>query len=114
MLTYAIVILALAAGGGLLLANSVLRGRQAPWSLSLLHAGLGAAGLVVVLVAVLQGGTNAVRVALVILAVAALGGFYLASFHLRQVAAPKPIVVVHATAAVAGFLLLAGSFLQLI
>ena len=43
--------------------------------------------------------------------VAALGGFFLASKHMKKQLPPKGIVVVHALAAVAGFaLLLAAAF----
>ena len=45
MLTYALLIFAIAAVGGLVLAASVLRGRLAPWALSIVHALLGATGL---------------------------------------------------------------------
>ena len=114
MLTYSVIAFPIGAVGGLILASSVLRGVFASWGLSLLHAALGALGLVLVLLAVMQGAANPVRWALVILAVAAVGGFYLASFHLRQQIPPKAIVVVHALVAVTGFLVLAGSVFMLI
>ncbi|MES1196858.1 MAG: hypothetical protein ABUL58_07935, partial [Steroidobacter sp.] len=79
MLNYALIIFAIAAAGGLVLANNVLRGKLAPWSVSLLHALLGATGLILVLLALINGAANLVRVAFIILVVAALGGFYLAS-----------------------------------
>lgn len=114
MLTYAVVIFAVAAVGGLVLASSVLRGKLAPWPLSLLHAGLGAVGLVLVLLAVLNGTGGTITTALIILVAAALAGFYLASLHLKNRVAPKGAVVAHAGAAVAGFLLLAGSVFNLL
>lgn len=114
MLTYAVIIFAVAAVGGLVLASSVLKGRLAPWPLSLLHAGLGAAGLVLVLLSVMGGVGGSVATALIILVIAALGGFYLASLHLKKQVAPKGFVLVHAGAAVAGFLLLAGSVFNLL
>ena len=46
MLKLAVLIFAIGATGGLILASSVLRGRLASWGLSLLHAALGATGLV--------------------------------------------------------------------
>lgn len=105
--TYALVIFAIAALGGLYLASHVLRGKLAPWAVSLVHALLGAAGLVTLLLAVLQGGGgNRVLVALGLLVVAALGGFYLASLHARRKLAPKGVVILHAALAVAGFLVL--------
>jgi hypothetical protein len=109
MLGYALVVFAIGALGGLMLATYVLRGRLAPWLLSLLHAGLGAIGLLIVIYAALTTGiSQAALAALVILAVAALGGFYLASIHLRGKVAEKSIVFIHAGVAVIGFLTLLG------
>jgi len=105
MLVYAIIIFAIAALGGLVLASSVLRGKFAPWALSLLHAGLGAAGLVLMAMTIMNG-EDRIMTAFGVLVVAALGGFYLAFKHLKQEIAPKGIVVIHAGAAVAGFALL--------
>jgi hypothetical protein len=107
MLTYAIVIFAVAAIGGLILASSVLRNKLAPWALSIVHALLGAAGLIVLIVMLLQGSTGGrLSAALALLVIAALGGFFLASFHLRKKIAPKAVVIVHASIAVIGFLTL--------
>ncbi len=107
MLTYALLIFAIAALGGLVLAASVLRGKLAPWALSIVHALLGATGLVLLVITVLRGAsTGRVTAALGLLVVAALGGFYLASIHLRGKVAPRAVVFVHAGVAVAGFLTL--------
>ena len=117
MLKLAVLIFAIGAVGGLIMANSVLRGRLAPWALSLLHAALGATGLVLTAMVVLQGaegGQGVVPLALAILVIAALGGFFLASYHARKVPGPKPVVLIHAGAAVVGFLLLCGGAFSLI
>ena len=107
MLTYALIVFAVAALGGLVLASSVLRGKLAPWALSILHALLGATGLVLLLLGVMGGsGAGRAVAALGLLVVAALGGFYLASLHARKTIAPKAVVFVHAGVAVAGFLTL--------
>ena len=55
MLSSAVIVFAIAAVGGLILAVHVLRDRFAPWLVSILHALLGAAGLVLVLLAVIGG-----------------------------------------------------------
>lgn len=112
MLTYALVVFAIAAVGGMLLASHVLRGKLAPWALSIGHALLGATGLVMLVYIVLQG-TVAGRVtaALGLLVVAALGGFYPASLHLRGRIAPKAVVFIHAGVAVTGFLTLLSAVL---
>lgn len=112
MLTTALLVFAIAALGGLILATSVLRGRLAPWVLSVLHALLGATGLGLLVVVLLQGGASArVAAALGVLVIAALGGFYLASLHYRGRIAPKAVVFVHAGMAVAGFLTLLSAVL---
>ena len=114
MLTYALIVFAIAAVGGLVLASSVLRGKLAPWALSILHALLGATGLVLLLLGVMGGsGAGRAVAALGLLVVAALGGFYLASMHLRKTVAPKAVVFVHAGVAVAGFLVLLSVVLAL-
>jgi len=117
MLKIAILIFAIGALGGLVLASSVLRGKLAPWALSIIHMLLGATGLVLTALVVLGGsdtGKGIIPIALVILVVAALGGFYLASIHARKVVAPKGVVLIHAGVAVIGFLLLLGGAFHLI
>jgi len=112
MLNYAVIVFAIAAVGGLVLAAHVLRGKFAPWALSLLHALLGAAGLILLIALLVQG--NAPQKALigfVLLLVAALGGFFLASFHVRKKLPPKAVVVIHAGIAVVGLLTLVGALL---
>lgn len=114
MLKIAVLVFAIGAVGGLVLASSVLRERLPSWGLSLLHAALGAAGLVLTAIVVLGHGAEStdvakiVPIALLILVIAALGGFFLASFHARKASPPKAVVVIHAGVAVIGFLLLLG------
>jgi hypothetical protein len=107
MLNYAILVFAVAAVGGLVLAAHVLRDKFAPWAVSVVHALLGASGLIILLLTVLEGNApQRVVAALGLLVVAALGGFFLASFHLRRKLPPKAFVFLHAGLAVAGFLTL--------
>jgi hypothetical protein len=102
---------AVAAVGGLVMAMRVLTGKPPPWALSVAHAGLGATGLVLLFI-VLQGreglSPTPLLIALGLLVAAALGGFFLASFHLRKETHPRVALGVHALAAVAGFAILAG------
>lgn len=107
MLTYALSVFAIAALGGLVLAAHVLRGKLAPWALSMLHALLGATGLILLIVLLLQGSApQRVMAGFALMLVAALGGFFLASFHLRKTLPPKAMVIIHASIAVIGFLTL--------
>src|SRR4051794_14277105 len=111
MLNIVVLVFAIGAIGGLILANTVLRGRLASWTLSLLHAALGATGLVLTGIVVLGpngGAAEIVSIALLILVVAALAGFFLASYPARKASPPRGAVIAHAGVAVIGFLLLLG------
>jgi len=117
MLKLAVLIFAIGAVGGLVMATRVLRNQLAPWALSLLHAALGATGLVLTAIVVLgksEAVSSVVPIALLILIVAALGGFFLASFHARRQLPSRGVVFTHAGLAVVGFLLLAGGVFHLI
>ena len=99
---------AVAAVIGVYNAVRIFGGKMTPWVAGILHAGFGAAGLVVLAIAYLNGGVaQMAAVALGLLVIAALGGFFLGSFHLRKQLPPKAVVVIHALVAVVGFLLLA-------
>lgn len=107
MLTYLVLVLAIAAVGGIFLATKVFSGQLAPWSLSIVHALLGATGLIMLIMVILEGsGDGRLSAALGLLVIAALGGFYLASIHAKGTVAPKNVVIIHAGVAVAGFLTL--------
>jgi hypothetical protein len=113
MLPIAVGLFAVAALGGVTLAVLHFTKKNLPIGLALVHGLLGASGLVVLLLAVMQGGTPAkAAYALILFVGAALGGFYLFSFHLRKKALPSPVVIIHALVAVIAFgLLLVATFL---
>lgn len=99
---------AVAAVGGLIMAVRVFGGRMPPWTLSLLHAAFGAAGLVTLGLVVYEAPQDTlILVALGLFVLAAFGGFFLASFHLRGTPHPKPVVALHALLAVTAFVILA-------
>jgi hypothetical protein len=110
MLLYATLIFTVAAIGGTYMAYRILNGELAPWAVSLLHAGLGAVGLVFTALAVMAGAGGPVMgpMTLVTLLVAALGGFYLASLHKKKRLASSGLVITHATVAITGVLFLIG------
>lgn len=106
-LMIAATLFALGALGGLFMAVRSFKGQSIPVPVAVLHGLFGACGLVLLLVAVMTGmGGSTAQIALGILLVAALGGFYLLSFHLRKERHPKAVIVVHALVAVTGFLTL--------
>jgi len=110
MLIVAAVLFALAAVGGLAMAFiHFKRDRNPPGALAAVHGVAAATALVILLWAVVQTGAGgAVAWALGLFVVAALGGFFLVSFHVRKRRLPSPVVVIHALVAVAAFLLLLG------
>ena len=103
MVLTSIVLFLIAALGGLYMAARIFAGSLPPWAIVIIHGVLAASGLLVLLYALFTGPqATAVVVGAVLLVVAALGGFFMFSFQLRQLPPPKPVVVVHALAAVAG------------
>jgi hypothetical protein len=91
-------------------------GDQLPsWGAVILHGLLAATGLVVLLYALWLGAQAApLVIGAVLLVIAALGGFYMFSFHLRDLTPPKAVVVVHALAAVLGVVCLLGNALGVV
>lgn len=72
-----------------------------------LHGLFGAAGLICLAVAVVQGTASSLGiVALVIFIITTFGGAVLFLNHLKKAQLPKPIIIVHSAAAVIAFLLL--------
>jgi hypothetical protein len=113
-MTIALILFALAAVGGLVLALQRFSGKPQPsFPLALVHGGAAACGLIALIVFVARGGgPGAVKIGLLLLVGAALGGFFLFSKHLRNMALPIPVMVVHALVAVAGFVTLLVSALR--
>ena len=73
---YLLILFAIVAAEGVILALHVLFGKFAPWAMSLMHGLLGGIGV------------------------------FLATFHLRRKLPPKAVVFVHAGCAVSGFVVL--------
>jgi hypothetical protein len=113
MLTIAALLFAVAALGGITLATLHLRHKGLPMPLALGHGLLAAAGLVVLILAVVGGSAGSmVKVSLALFVLAALGGFLLFSFHLRRKSLPTPVVLIHGLVAVIAFLLLIVSMVR--
>lgn len=108
-MTPALVLFAIAAAGGLLLAYLRIADKPLPMPLALLHGALAAAGLIALALGALGGGAAQARAALGLFVVAALGGFALFSFHVRKKPLPIAVVAVHGLVAVVAFLLLLAS-----
>jgi hypothetical protein len=103
----AVIVFAIGALGGLYMATRIFRGKFAPWAVSILHALAGATGILLLLWAVLTRVTGPwLTASLGLFVLAALGGFFLASFHLRKELPPRAFVLGHGTVAVTAFVLL--------
>jgi hypothetical protein len=104
MMTWIIVLFSAAAVGGVTLAILRFRNRPLPMPLALVHGAVAAIALVMLLVLALgPSGSHTARLVLVGFVVAALGGFFLFSFHVRGKQLPIGVVVIHAVVAVASF-----------
>ncbi len=103
------VLLALAAAGGLVMAGIRFVGdRSPPAALAMLHGFLAAAAVTLLLYAAATVGLPRMALLALALFLAAAGGGAILNlnYHWKQLPLPKWLVVVHASAAVAGFALL--------
>ena len=109
MLQTSVVLLLLAALGGLVMAGIRFSGRPHPpaW-LAMLHGLLAAGAMTLLLYAAFAAGLPKLAVyGLVLLILAALGGLFInLGFHWKQQPLPVPWVLAHAAIAVVGFILL--------
>lgn len=103
MIQTAILIFLVAAVGGLYMAFRIFTDQKPPMLVSIIHGALAAAGLASLGYMWLNGySSTPFLVGACVLLIAALGGFLLFAFHLKDKLHPKAIVVVHAIAAVTG------------
>jgi uncharacterized membrane protein len=113
MLRTAIVLLAIAAAGGLVIAGIRFSGRPHPPSwLAMTHGLIASAGLTLVLYAAFaqHGLPGLGGLGLVLLLLAAMGGLVLnLAYHWRERALPIWLVLVHAAVAATGLVMLAMS-----
>jgi hypothetical protein len=107
-MTTAVILFAIAALGGIVMAIMRFSGRELPpMGLAIVHGLFAAAGLVALILALVgHGYTVATIIALLGFLGAALGGFYLFSLHLKKRPLPIPYVVVHGGFAVISFIIL--------
>jgi hypothetical protein len=113
-MTYAMILLGIAALGGLTMAGIRFAGAPRPptW-LAMLHGLLAAAGLTLLIEAALTVGIpRLAEIGLCILLLAAVGGAAInLMYHDKQLALPKSWVIAHALLAIVGFGLLLASVL---
>lgn len=107
MLTTAIILFAIAAVLGAILASNFFRGKLPPLALSFAHGLFAASGLVVLILTITKMADSGMgKYSLGAFVIAALGGFYLVSRHLGKKEVPNGVIIIHALAAITGFALL--------
>jgi len=106
MLITTIILFALAAVLGLVLITKVFRGEETPRPVVYAHGASAAIALVLLIIGYLNRGDSLLMTTVLIFVVAALGGFTLFAQDIRDRELPKWLAVIHALAAVTGFVLL--------
>lgn len=105
MIYASVIFFALAAVFGVILLLSLLNKRKPPRAPVYLHGLLAATGLVLLIIYAMQNG-NYPRASLILFLIAAAGGFTLYFRDIKGKPGPVPLALIHATAAVAAFLIL--------
>ncbi len=100
-----IALFAVAAVVGLTMLFKILKGENPPRMSAIIHGALAAIALVLLILEFIDGGTE-LGAALIVLVIAALGGFFLFFKDLGGKQIPKSVALIHASAAVIGVLLL--------
>jgi hypothetical protein len=108
-MTLPLVLFAVAAAGGLVMAVLRLSGKPTPpLAIAVVHGALAAGGLVTLILALAGSDTagSGPKVALALFLAAAAGGFVMFFQHLKGRAIPIPLMFVHALAALVGVIAL--------
>lgn len=105
MLTYSIILFAIAAVLGLTVAVALLRKKETSKPVALAHGAVGAGGLVLLLLHAMSHPQQMLTLAIVLFVVAALGGAVLFANDLRRKPGPVFLIFVHALVAVVALVL---------
>ncbi len=106
MLLTTIILFALAAVLGLILITKVFKDEETPKAVVYSHGGAAALALVLLIITYMNQGDSLMLTSLLVFIVAALGGFVMFGRDVSHKPIPKWLAVVHALAAVTGFVLL--------
>lgn len=108
MFNVAVLLIAAAAIIGIYMAVQHFKGRTPPKAgIAILHGLLAVSGVIVLLLGVWEIGFGTAHTwALLLFGIAALGGLYLVSHHMRQRPLPNSVIVIHGLVAAVAFLVL--------
>jgi hypothetical protein len=101
-----VILFAVAALAGLSVLVPVLQGKTPKRAFALVHGGIAALALVLLLLQYFRDMASVPQLSVIIFVVAALGGFVLFAHDLQKNPIPKALALVHAGAAVVAFLIL--------
>jgi hypothetical protein len=104
MIYAAIAIFLVAAIFGIIIASAIIREQPTPKPLVFIHGILAATALAIVVIYVMKNPDKNPMVSLIILLIAATGGFVLFARDMTKKPGPVALVFIHALAAVAGVL----------
>jgi len=108
-----ILLFAIAAVFGISLIIPVLGGKTPSRPLVFAHGGIAAFALVLLLLQFFKEGSTVPQWSVILFVVAALGGFILFAIDFQKKSIPKGLALIHAGAAVAAFLILLFSVINL-
>ena len=106
MLNIAIVLFALAAVLGLTILLALLKKKETPKPVVYSHGIVAAIGLILLIIYGVKNPGNFPKLSIIVFVIAAIGGFYLFFNDLNKKPGPIAVAVIHALAAVTGFVLL--------
>jgi hypothetical protein len=106
MLNISIFLFALAAVLGLIVLLSLLKKKETPKPVVYAHGLAAAIALVLLIIYGVQNPDHFPRLSIILFALAAIGGFYLFFNDMQKKPGPVAVAIVHALAAVAGFVIL--------
>lgn len=106
MLLTTVILFAIAAVLGAVLITKVLKDKETPKAVVYSHGAAAAIALILLIITYINQGDSLLMISILIFVVAALGGFVMFSRDITQKEIPKWLAVVHALAAVTGFVLL--------
>lgn len=106
MITYIIVLLAIAAILGLTVAVAIFKKKETPKPAVYGHGLVAALGLVLLIIELINTSNQTLTIATILIVAAALGGFFLFARDMQKKPGPVGVVVIHALLAVVGFLLI--------
>ncbi len=104
MIYIAIALFLIAAVFGIILASAILRGQPTPKLIVFIHGFLAASALALVVVYVLKTAGDRPIISMILLIVAALGGFVLFARDMQKKPGPFALIAIHALVAVSGVL----------